>query len=243
MKPRTEKEIESWYQKTGNDPWDYNSPFVQYRLDRSIKFLRRHIPANFQGLFLEIGSFNGMFTERLCGTYPNSSIVAVDISNTALQIAHERLKSFDNIFYLKSDVIHLKKLDVDRHCKVDSNATLILLMEVLYYLREHERAEVIDHLNSEFPFSQIIFSSPINGIGYFSEDAMFDLFGKDYICIDKMVLNLRTGWLQKIHFLEHQLRRMSAKWAPLRRLLAHQVIYFFQPKPKPPQTILSKNKF
>ena len=115
----TEEHFEKLYQKKP-DPWNYeNYEFEKEKYQKTLEAIPREVQT-----IWEIGCSEGIFTQLLLKK--GKEVVGVDISETALSRARERLKDY-------SDKIHLQKLDITRE---DLNGTfdLILASEILYYL-------------------------------------------------------------------------------------------------------------
>ena len=115
----TEEHFEKLYQKKP-DPWNYeNYEFEKEKYQKTLEAIPREVQT-----IWEIGCSEGIFTQLLLKK--GKEVVGVDISETALSRARERLKDY-------GDKIQFQKLDITWE---DINGTfdLILASEILYYL-------------------------------------------------------------------------------------------------------------
>jgi hypothetical protein len=78
MRP-TKEDQDEYFRLNSLDPWGYESPIIQARLDRSLRFIQRFVAPSFDGVFVEIGAFNGYFTRKLTAAFPDASIAASDL--------------------------------------------------------------------------------------------------------------------------------------------------------------------
>jgi 2-polyprenyl-3-methyl-5-hydroxy-6-metoxy-1,4-benzoquinol methylase len=114
-----EKHFEELYQKK-NDPWNYeNYEFEKEKYQKTLEA----IPSDVQTIW-EIGCSEGLFTKLLLSK--GKEVFGVDISETALLRAKDRLKDYGS-------KIHLQKLDITRE-DIEGTFDLILASEILYYL-------------------------------------------------------------------------------------------------------------
>ena len=114
-----EKHFEELYQKKP-DPWNYeNYEFEKEKYQKTLEA----IPNDVQTIW-EVGCSEGLFTQLLLNK--EKEVFGVDISETALLRAKERLKDYGN-------KINLQKLDITRE-DIDGTFDLILASEILYYL-------------------------------------------------------------------------------------------------------------
>jgi SAM-dependent methyltransferase len=105
-----------------SDPWSYeSSPYEQRKYQKTLEILprRRYKRA------LEIGCSIGVFTEKLAEEGLAAEIVGVDLSQTALTRARERLGRFE--------AVQLCLLDITRD-PIEGSYDLIFCAEVLFYL-------------------------------------------------------------------------------------------------------------
>ncbi len=115
----TRRKMERLFRR-GEDPYGYFShPHELEKQDRAGKMLsdRRYSRA------LEIGCAEGAFTRRLAACC--DSVLAVDISTTALARARDRLGANKNVQFMRANV---------RELNVSGGWDLIVVSEVLYYL-------------------------------------------------------------------------------------------------------------
>lgn len=114
-----EAHFERLYRKK-EDPWNYTqSPFEQEKYAKTLKA----IPEDAHYI-CEVGTSEGVFTSLLLES--GKRVFGIDISETALSRARERLKRF-------GDRVTLEKLDIVRE-DLAGTFDLILASEVLYYL-------------------------------------------------------------------------------------------------------------
>ncbi len=222
IKPRTKEEFDNWYKNTHGDPWNYNSKSVKSRLFNSLKFISKYIPSSFDGNIIEFGSFKGDFTILLAQKFKQSKIYANDISEFALTEAQKKTYEFTNICFIQSD---LKNFDNSKIIN-NTNETILLLLECLYYLKKEERFKAIKNLKDNFPYAPIFLSAPIIGKDYFTEDELINLFKKlNYKLISFNVLNL-----SRFSFLRIILLPFINKSKFLRGIFANQTIFYFEPE-------------
>lgn len=84
------------------DPFDFSNDLEQFRFRRALEMLSE---AELKGRFnrvLEVGCAEGMFTEMLAPLC--QSLVAVDLSRTALDRAQQRCTALKNVEFLEWDV-------------------------------------------------------------------------------------------------------------------------------------------
>jgi len=115
----TEKHFEELYRKKP-DPWNYES--YEFEKEKYLKTLLT-IPNDVKTIW-EVGSSEGVFTQILLEH--GKEVFGVDISETALQRARERLTKY-------GDKIRLQKLDITQE-DIDGTFDLIIASEILYYL-------------------------------------------------------------------------------------------------------------
>lgn len=222
IKPRTKEEFDNWYIESNGDPWNYKTKSVQLRLLKSLKFIAKYIPPSFDGNIIEFGSFKGDFTILLAQKFKHSKIYANDISEFALTEAQKKTYKFTNICFIQSD---LKNFDNSKIIN-NTNETILLLLECIYYLKKEERFEAIKNLKGNFPDAPIFLSAPIIGKDYFTEDELINLFKKlNYKLISFNVLNL-----SRFSFLRIILLPFISKSKILRKIFANQTIFYFQPE-------------
>ncbi len=228
-RPRTAEDFDSWFNKVG-DPWAYKEKTVLNRLRKTIKFLLNHLGSDFKGGFLEIGAYDGSFTTQLGGAFPNATVVVNDISAVALQQAQKAVVLCPGLrkrtqFILK-DSLHISKNDFGNN--VLNNISVILLLECLYYLKEHEQDQALLNLVTLLPNASIAVSGPITGSPYFTEERLLEMFQRvgRYKLFAIEVLNLRNHrytYLPGIYYITNHLRF-------LRRRVGNQVLFYFQPQ-------------
>ncbi|MDB5077377.1 MAG: glycosyl transferase family 2, partial [Chloroflexi bacterium] len=103
------------------DPWNYTSPYEQTKYEQTLSLL----PSTPIRRALEIGCAEGHFTVQLAPQVQR--LVAVDISQIALERAAERCKDLGNITY--------ETLDLTNE-PLPGRFDLIVCSEVLYYVGE-----------------------------------------------------------------------------------------------------------
>ncbi|HEY0291584.1 MAG TPA: SAM-dependent methyltransferase [Hansschlegelia sp.] len=117
------------------DPWAFEtSDYERAKYDATIAALngRRYEAA------LEVGCANGVMTERLAGCC--DALVAVDVSETALQRARARLKSKAHITF--------ERRSLPNERPEGGPFDLILLSEVAYYWDRGDLSKAADYLAS-----------------------------------------------------------------------------------------------
>ena len=220
--PRTQQEFDEWFAESGGDPWHYDSPFVTDRLQKSLSFIQRYLSARFAGAFVEIGAFNGAFSERLAGAFPYSLVIANDISEIAIQQAREATSKYNNVVFDRSDMMSFA-LPEGGHRR----ERILLLMESLYYLPHEERVAAIRHLLAVVQPKLIFVSGPIQGDRYFSEKGLVAQFrAENFILKGVSVLNTTDEFRALPP--KKQNHRML-KEPSFRQKYGRQVMYCFRP--------------
>jgi peptidoglycan/xylan/chitin deacetylase (PgdA/CDA1 family) len=103
------------------DPWDYSSAYEQQKYRHTLEIL----PDEPFARALELGCAEGLFTKMLSG-YADE-VLAMDISERALERATKKCAGQDNVLFLQHDIaqgINVGGFD------------LIVCSEILYYLRD-----------------------------------------------------------------------------------------------------------
>lgn len=115
-----EHHFENLYRRK-KDPWDYTqSSFEREKYQKTL----RAIPDGVESV-LEVGSSEGVFTELLL--QKGKKVVGIDISETALKRARERLQQYHG-------QVELRKFNIVKDDNLHTTFDLILASEVLYYL-------------------------------------------------------------------------------------------------------------
>lgn len=104
------------------DPWGYEiSPYEQLKYRQTLEILP---PKRFERV-LEVGCSIGVFTEQLVQSGVAREITGVDVAETALKRARQRLARFNGV--------KLLLLDITRQ-ELEDSFDLIICAEILYYL-------------------------------------------------------------------------------------------------------------
>jgi len=122
------------------DPWSYSSEYEQQKYAHTLELL----PEGGSSAVLEIGCAEGMFTARIAERV--DSLLAVDISERALQRAKQRCREFSHVDFRQHDLS--SGLPEGRY-------DLIVCSEVLYYLRDRFALENLAR--------QVVAALPIGG--------------------------------------------------------------------------------
>jgi len=101
------------------DPWQYTSPYEQTKYQQTLELL----PSALIGRALELACAEGHFTAQLAPRV--GSLLAADISQTALDRAAERCAGFENVRFMRLD------LTKDR---LPGRFELIVCSEALYFV-------------------------------------------------------------------------------------------------------------
>ncbi|MGQ9472601.1 MAG: class I SAM-dependent DNA methyltransferase [Candidatus Caldatribacteriaceae bacterium] len=118
-----EQHFENLYRRQ-EDPWQYKSSlFEREKYQKTLQTIPQEVQ-----FILEIGCSEGVFTELLL--QKGKRVLGIDISETALQRAQERLKKYSGQF-------ELKKVNIVADNKLVGPFDLVLASEVLYYLGNH----------------------------------------------------------------------------------------------------------
>jgi peptidoglycan/xylan/chitin deacetylase (PgdA/CDA1 family)/GT2 family glycosyltransferase len=116
------------------DPWNYTSPYEQKKYDRTLALL----PDEPIERALELACAEGHFTQRLASRV--RSLIAADISETALERARLRCADHANVRFQCLDLIE---------DAIPERMNLIVCSEVLYFLKDtDELRQVADRLVS-----------------------------------------------------------------------------------------------
>jgi len=228
-RPTTAEDFEKWYKKTNNDPWFYNSSNVQNRLNKSIAFISKYLKSNYEGVILDIGAFNGYFTNKLIKYFKESQIVVNDFSETALNLANINLINHKRVKFLHKNMLNINKNDIQIFN--ENGGVVITLLECLYYLPSKDREKAISNLIIQFNKPQIFISAPITGPPYFYEYQIIKMFNKyNYYLVEKEVLNYTYKNFNKLinKLIYNRISRHCFKFLYLKR--TNQVIYFFKSK-------------
>jgi len=108
------------------DPWDYSNAYEQQKYKHTLEM----IPEGSCARVLELGCAEGLFTELLAEKVDD--ILAVDISERALERATRRCARLENVRFKQHDIaqgLHAGEFD------------LIICSEILYYLRDRYAVE------------------------------------------------------------------------------------------------------
>jgi len=120
-----------WRYRLRPDPWGYEtSPYEQQKYQKTLEALSSRKPYE---RALEVGCSIGVFTERLAASGIAAEIVALDLSQAALERAEERLSRFANV--------RLRRADITRD-DLGGSYDLIICAEVLFYLGVEQRQRV-----------------------------------------------------------------------------------------------------
>ena len=121
------KEREYWNRVFARpDPWNYEGEYERQKYRHTLELM----PDEPVGRALEIGCAEGMFTELLAGRV--GSLLAVDISEVALERARARCAKMGNVSFAQHDIGQgVSGGDYD----------LVVCSEVLYYLPDYTAVE------------------------------------------------------------------------------------------------------
>lgn len=121
------KEREYWDRVfTRPDPWNYGGEYERRKYGHTLELM----PDEPVGRALEIGCAEGMFTELLAGRV--ASLLAVDISEVALERARARCAGMGNVGFAQHDIAQ---------GLIGGGYDLVVCSEVLYYLADHAAVE------------------------------------------------------------------------------------------------------
>jgi hypothetical protein len=158
------------------DPWGYDQPFVQDKHKQSIEFVCTQISPAFDGIFVELGAYNGEFTKRLCACYPTTQIICSDLSDVAIDLARKKLADSRMVSFQQADI-----RDFMLPAQHRGRSCVLFLMDCFYALDRSERHAAMRRLVTELYRPQIIFSTPMTGpeggaMPHFDEAELFGLF-------------------------------------------------------------------
>jgi SAM-dependent methyltransferase len=107
-----------WHQDETNFDWYAN---IDIELLKKVKFTR----------ILDVACGLDFFTERILTIFPESYIIGLDISSTAIQKCNER-KSSEKLNYYVGDITETGFMMPDKQTEVD----LVLMRDLLWYVTE-----------------------------------------------------------------------------------------------------------
>jgi hypothetical protein len=170
MRPSKEAQ-DLYFRKNTLDPWGYDNPSIQTRLDESLRFIQRFLTRDFAGTFVEIGAFNGDFTRRLLKAFPRARVLASDLVKAPWEAAAARENFPPSVSFQWCDMMDF------RMPEASDKPVILLLMECLYYLPAESRPEALATLASA-SFAEMTFvSGPLDsGDFYLSETHIAGLF-------------------------------------------------------------------
>lgn len=113
---------------TRSDPWDYTGAYEEIKYGQTLRL----IPNALFKSALEIGCAEGHFTSKLAARV--GQLVAADISQIALERAARRCAQFENISWLRLDLVN---------DPLPGSFDLIVCSENLYYLRDRQELDCI----------------------------------------------------------------------------------------------------
>ncbi|MEC3912432.1 SAM-dependent methyltransferase [Sphingobium sp. CR2-8] len=126
--------FETMFRET-SDPWDLEtSAYEQAKYEDSVQALSGRIYAH----ALEVGCAKGMLTARLAPQC--EALLAIDVSETALQAARKRVATFDQVAFER--MMFPKDTPSDRF-------DLVVLSEVAYYWDDADLARAADWLQAQ----------------------------------------------------------------------------------------------
>lgn len=118
--------FEELFQK--EDPWNYTSPYEQTKYEQTLSVIP---PRRFERA-LEVGCAEGHFTAQLA---PRAqSLLAADISATALSRAAARCKDAPNVSFMQLDLIN---------DELPGGFDLIVCSEILYYMGDRDGLKAV----------------------------------------------------------------------------------------------------
>jgi peptidoglycan/xylan/chitin deacetylase (PgdA/CDA1 family)/2-polyprenyl-3-methyl-5-hydroxy-6-metoxy-1,4-benzoquinol methylase len=121
------KEREYWNRVFArSDPWNYGGEYESRKFRHTLELM----PDEPVGRAIEIGCAEGMFTELLAGQV--GSLLAVDISEVALERARARCARMGNVSFAQHDI---------GQGMIGGDYDLVVCAEVLYYLPDHSAVE------------------------------------------------------------------------------------------------------
>lgn len=91
---------------TNEDPWHHSvSQYERLKYMRQIEAVREFCPQ--PKSILEVGCAEGVFTAMLSETFPQTRIIGLDISPTAITRAREKCKDCPNVEFIEADATEL----------------------------------------------------------------------------------------------------------------------------------------
>jgi 2-polyprenyl-3-methyl-5-hydroxy-6-metoxy-1,4-benzoquinol methylase len=179
--------LDQQYERSGSDPWGLDwrpSQAARYHhmLDALRASLRRRGAA--PGSALDIGCATGTFTAMLAGALANGEnrVVGIDATELAVERARVRYPFID---------FQCPSID-EAAQRFDAEFDLITMLEVLYYVPDAERAQVLQKVRKMLkPGGTLLVSSMIAKQPYMSAEQLRTLVSASFSVIDSGVLYLK----------------------------------------------------
>jgi peptidoglycan/xylan/chitin deacetylase (PgdA/CDA1 family)/SAM-dependent methyltransferase len=129
------------------DPWNFASSYEQTKYQHTLELMPDSPVTN----AIELGCAEGMFTEMLAARV--DCLLAVDISDVALERARTRCANNDNVSFAQHDI---------SEGMIGANYDLVICSEILYYLRDGAAIERFSRqvCNSMKPGGHLLMTHP-----------------------------------------------------------------------------------
>ncbi len=215
MRP-TKEEQDRYFREKGLDPWGYEDPSVQARLDQSLRFIQRFVPPNFDGTFVEVGAFNGMFTRKLADAFPRAAVFASDLVQAAWETANANRPFPASVTFQWTDM-----MDLELPASCSGRPSVLLMLECLYYISPESRSEAVDKLAHSTSAKMAFVSGPLgSGDQYLHESSLDSMFRRFW---PQKLGSMRVMPIGCMNILRHGYRRLIGK-----PVIKKQVIFGFK---------------
>ncbi len=142
------------------DPWDYSNDYEQEKYGHTLEM----IPEDSSSSVLELGCAEGLFTEMLSAIAGN--VLAVDISERALERARKRCSGLENVRFEQHDIA--QGVPAGKYA-------LIICSELLYYLRDGQAVARFAHqLTQALPIGGYLLMTHANMVSDDKSQTGFD---------------------------------------------------------------------
>jgi hypothetical protein len=121
------------------DAWGlFSSPYESYRYERSCKLLRDHVPLDSVKTIAEVGACEGAMTRHLRKAFPRARLQALEVHPEFVRRLRARFRNDKQTEVLQQDIE-----------QVSVKADIVLLAEVLYYLKRDVK-EVLRNVQAKY---------------------------------------------------------------------------------------------
>jgi 2-polyprenyl-3-methyl-5-hydroxy-6-metoxy-1,4-benzoquinol methylase len=202
IRGRTKAWFDQEYENTKDDPWGLSwRPSQSFRYKKMIEALISAGIRNERELtILDIGCATGEFTDSLRRSFVESSVIGVDFAEAAIERAMAKFPA------TRFEVMGLDCIDQE----YPDLANAVTLLEVLYYIPEANRPDVIERVRRCLrPGGVLLVSSMVASSGYCSLQHLVSLLEEKF-----EIVQVGHIYVRAISALEKQVlryKRMKGK--------------------------------